>query len=224
MIDKDLLYTETSLTSQKTRIKIMKTNNFNFFRENEYYKQKAETFALNKNYREVINCYEKIAKNIKIEKKAEENKTSKRLLKSRLKKIKKLVKDLITVSSASNEIFSNDKYFLFKDLQDSYCLFENFDLSDEIYTEQVYAELDEIFQIRERTTLEKNCYACKREITFSELKNANPSIDEEQLMRLCESPFIEFYCCNCFEIQIKAPSSLVRSLICYLNFLEKDVE
>lgn len=44
-------------------------NNSNLIEENELYKQKAQYLPSNKNYREVINCYEKIAKNIKIEKK-----------------------------------------------------------------------------------------------------------------------------------------------------------
>jgi len=123
--------------------------------------------------------------------------------------------------NALNEIFSNDKYLLFKDLQDNYYLDEILDKPKQVYTEQ-----DDIFQIGEeeiRTTPEKNCYKCKLEITFDELKNANPSIDEAHLRRLFESPFIEFYCCNCFKIEIKVPYSLVRSLICYLNFLEKDI-
>jgi len=60
-----------------------KTNNFNLLKQNEQYKQKAQNLTSNKNYRDVIKCYEKIAKNIKIEKKAEEYKNSKSLIKSR---------------------------------------------------------------------------------------------------------------------------------------------
>ena len=36
-----------------------KTNNSNLIEENERYKQKAQYLTLDKNYREVINCYEK---------------------------------------------------------------------------------------------------------------------------------------------------------------------
>ena len=93
-------------------------NNSNWVEENERYMQKAQSLTLNKNYREAIKCYEKIAKNLKIEKKAEEDKTSKILLKSKLKKIKKLIKNLNAVASTLNEIFSNDKDYLFKDLQE----------------------------------------------------------------------------------------------------------
>ena len=46
-----------------------KTNNSNLIEENERYKQMAQHLTSNKNYRGVIKCYEKIAKNIKIEKK-----------------------------------------------------------------------------------------------------------------------------------------------------------
>jgi len=198
---------------------------FNLTEENEHHKQKAQFLTSNRNYREVINCYENIAKNIKIEKKAEEDKASKNLLKSKLYKIKKLIKDLKTVSNASNEFFSSDKYFLFKDLQESYYLFENLGSYDDIFTEQIYTEQDEIFQIREsenRTTPNKNCYACKCEITWNGLKTANPSLEEDYLKKLFENPYIEFYCCEC--LFKKTPNSVVRDLVCYLNFLEKNIK
>jgi len=203
-------------------------NIFNLIEENEQHKQKAQLLTSNRNYREVIKCYEKIAKNIKIEKKAEEDKASKSLLKSKLKKIKTLIKILKTVLNSLNEIFSNDKYFFFKDIQDTYYFFENSDISDDICIEpvdtfesldiniDVCIEQDDVFR-----TPKKICYSCKREITLLELNLANPSIDEDHLKKLFESPYIEFYCCNCYEI--KSPYSIVRDLISYLNLLEKNI-
>ncbi len=204
-------------------------NNSNLIEENEHFKQKAQSLTSNRNYREVIKCYEKIAKNFKIEKKAEEDKTSKSLLKSNLKKIKTLIKILKIVLNSLNEIFSEDKYYFFKDIQDTYYLFENLDISDDVCIEQVdtFENLDinddvciehvDIFQ-----TPKKNCYSCKREITLLELNLANPSIDESHLRRLFESPYIEFYCCDCYEI--KSPYWIVRDLISYLNLLEKNIK
>lgn len=86
-----------------------KTNISKLIEENERYKQKAQFLTSHKNYREVINCYKKINKNIKIEQKADE--TSKSLLKSRLKNIKKLIKKLKTLLNSLNKIFMDDKYF-----------------------------------------------------------------------------------------------------------------
>ena len=155
----------------------------NLTEENEHHKQKAQYLTSNRNYREVINCYENIAKNIKIEKKAEEDKASKNLLKSKLYKIKKLIKILKTVLNSLNEIFSSDKYFFFKDIQDTYYVFENLEITDDVYIgrDDLFENLDireDIFQNQK-----KNCYSCKREITLHELKIANPSMDKDHLKK-----------------------------------------
>ena len=42
-------------------------NNSKLIEENEQHKQKAQFLTLHKNYKEVIECYKKIAKNFKIE-------------------------------------------------------------------------------------------------------------------------------------------------------------
>lgn len=110
-----------------------KTNNSNLREENELYKQKAQLLTSNKHYREVIACYEKIAKNTKIEKKAEEDEKKKFLLKSRLRQIKKLIKNLKIIVNMLNETFSIDRYYFFKDFQDSHYLFEQLDLIDDVY-------------------------------------------------------------------------------------------
>jgi len=197
---------------------LKRPNKSKLIEENKQYKQKAYNFTTHTKYRGAINCYKKIAHNIKIEKKIEKNATSKSLLKYRLKKIATLIKNLKAVENASNEIFSNLKSFYFKDLQNAYHL---------ELLEQVNPEQDEKIQIRkveDSPIPKKKCYKCKCDITFQELKNANPFKDVEYLKKLLESPYIEFYCCNCFEIETKLPYLLIRNLIQCLNFLEKDIE
>ena len=190
--------------------------NSNLIEVNEQFKQKAQFLTLHKNYKEVIECYKKIAKNFKIEEKTVKNVSAKNNLKCNLKYIKKLIKDLRTVSNSSNEILQKEKDFLFKDLQDSYYVFE--DIKDDDFLEQddifegldinveVCFEQDDKFGIPK-----KNCYSCKRVITLNDIKIANLSIAEEHLRRLFESPYVEFYCCDCFEM--KSPFWIVGDLI-----------
>ncbi|KKM45241.1 hypothetical protein LCGC14_1561120, partial [marine sediment metagenome] len=116
-------------------------NNSNIIEENEQLKQKAQFLTLHKNYKGVIECYKKIAKNFKIEEKTEKNVSAKNNLKCNLKYIKKLIKDLRTVSNSFNEILPKDIDFLFKDLQDSYYFFEDIDIKDDDFLEQ-----DDIFE------------------------------------------------------------------------------
>ncbi len=200
-----------------------KQNNSNWVEENKILKQRAQDLTIDKNYSEAIKCYEKIAKNIKIEKKAEHDRMSKFILKFKLKGIKILIKDLNAVTNALNNISSNDKHYFFKDLQETYHFSEEFDIREDIYSEQ-----DDLSQIRKEesiSSVKKYCYACKRELSLDALKDANPSLDEARSRKLFENLFIEFYCCDCFAIKTpKTPNSIVRDLIRYLNLLEKDVK
>ena len=204
-------------------------NNSNLIEENEQHKQKAQFLTLHKNYKEVIECYKKIAKNFKIEEKTEKNVSAKNNLKCNLKYIKKLIKDLRTVSNSFNEILLKDKDFLFKDLQDSYYFFEDLDIKDDDFLEQ--DDIFEGFDINVDVSFEqddkfgipkKNCYSCKRVITLNDIKIANLSIAEEHLRRLFESPYVEFYCCDCFEM--KSPFWIVGDLISFLSLLEKNIK
>ncbi len=210
--------------------------------DNNQYKQEAQNLTLNKDYKKVIECYRKIAKNIKIEKKKEKDVPTKNNLKHNLKYIKKLIKDLKFLSNSLNEIHSKDMDFLFKDLQDSYNVFEDLKIDD--FIEQcdisedldinvnVCLEQDNIYNTKIRSTCsdvvlepepsKKNCYSCKRVITLFEIKIANSSLTEEYLRKLFESPYIEFYCCDCFET--KSPFWIVGDLICFLNLLEKNIK
>ncbi len=200
-------------------------NNSNLIEENELYKQKAQYLSSNKNYREVINCYEKIAKNGKIEIKAEKDEKSKFLLKSKVKRIKKLIKNL-KVINALDEMFSADVHYLSKDFQDSYYWLEqlNLDEDEDVEYENISRTREgEISSAREETP-KKNCYKCNDELTFKNLRIANPSVDEEHLKKLFESPYIEFYCCSCCSyLETKTPYSVVRELIKQLNLMEKNV-
>ena len=204
-------------------------NNSKLIEENEQHKQKAQFLSLHKNYKEVIECYKKIAKNFKIEEKTVKNVSAKNNLKCNLKYIKKLIKDLRTVSNSFNEILPKDIDFLFKDLQDSYYFFEDIDIKDDDFLEQddifecldinvdVSFEQDDKFGIPK-----KNCYSCKRVITLNDIKIVNLSIAEEHLRRLFESPYVEFYCCDCFEM--KSPFWIVGDLISFLSLLEKNIK
>ena len=196
-------------------------NKSNLIETNEKFKQMAYYYTSHKNYNEVICCYEKIAKILKIEKKTEENNIFKRVLYHRLKKIKKLIKNLKIIANSPSEIFSLGKDFFFKDFQDNYYLY----LLEWAHAEE--NDNDELFQIRESdisAVPEKSCFKCQTEISLNHLQQANQSIDVEYLKKLYKSPLIEFYCCMCFEIELQVPNMLVKNLIYYLSFLEKDIE
>ena len=204
-----------------------KTNNFNLLKQNEQYKQKAQYLTSNKNYRDVINCYEKIAKNIKIEKKSEKDAKSKFLLKSKVKRIKKLIKNLKIIINTLDESFSADVHYLFKDYQDNYYWFEVLSLDEEEdieYEDVSRTREDESISAKEETP-KKNCYKCKRETTLLELKIANPSMDGAYLQKLFDSPFIQFYCCDCFKNFMKLPPEVwIESIVSLLLRCEEGVE
>ena len=183
-------------------------NNSNLIEENEQHKQKAQFLTLHKNYKEVIECYNKIAKNVKIERKIEKEVAAKRSLKSKLKRIKKTIKDLKTVSDSFNGILSKEKDFFFKDLQEYYYFFENVDINHDDHEEDgIFENLDNVevdfeqfgsYNIvsyenkfdkllalnDELVNPKKNCYSCKSVITLNDMKLVNLSIPEEHCLKV----------------------------------------
>ncbi len=72
----------------------------------------------------------------------------------------------------------------------------------------------------------KLCWACKSELVFSEICESNLNFTEEAIRILWQNPFIEFYCCKCFNdekrlIEIKKQQKKIKNK---LENIKKDVE
>lgn len=45
----------------------------------------------------------------------------------------------------------------------------------------------------------RQCWSCKRSLDFNGFKMINASLPKEKLIQLWESPYLQFFCCNCYK-------------------------
>ena len=47
------------------------------------------------------------------------------------------------------------------------------------------------------------CWGCENHLDFLDLCNTNPDLNIEQLKALWQNPHLQFYCCKCFNDELR---------------------